>query len=866
MITKTKPKGWMLHLLSALCMLVAFTACSSSSDSEDIGTPVIDVGDVIKNPTKVKQYENTKQFQSDLDALVTYALDIRAMRWCYYFMASKGTENNEPFSATMDEIDTNFDCNSWAELTYTVIDGIVENADAYEQALQRLEYSDILVSPNASTRGILSDAYDFMGSCKNTQIMGRKSVLTIMRELNWTSDARKLKEIFDGLPSNLRRDYSNATDFWRDFSQGKIDKRANQIFVNIYNYADQDFGDKARDLKITPGKNITVAGAELIEKGFNLVIDACPISTELGYGKDIYGAIDATSDLVTKGDVKKFLQNASNNLINYGRDVAKLADKMRKLDIIYWDYGDKFWDNFGKDVATVWMNDVCFSEESTGLLQNGKNEGLIPNLVKTHDKNGQEIVLVVMVDQKTGKTTIGYVFDKDGNIILNPDLPGTKQITVVGKDGKRKTKTVIIPEDKPTEVVVDLDEETLVEEEPENGYLELRPSSYVDEQGTSGTYDVWVYTNYLYYSCKTDSAWLSATAATDINSIKVRMAENNTGKERKGSVTVVATNKEGKVLKRAVFTLRQMPKQEEEGSVWTTPSSLNFGVDGGVQELEVGHSFAYPVIGCNYSSGMEGWTKISWRETSSGYNIVVDANPNDTDQERSGTITVYAAVSQEALNGALYEGKADPAQVVSTTVLVKQEAGGAVAVGDIESIDFDIRLEMTRDDDTTSSFHNTGTLSAKEGTIKTTRKGDGMHVECAQTVNYDRSSINKIYDITVSFDIDNVDEISSKNAKIQNLIYHSNVQVTYIYDDNQGIRYVSGKGTEEEGIEVTNIPMNGASTWSGTAGGGVKFSNFINKSSINYYNSDGSFDFSHSENYKLVNDDGNQVKITIHFK
>lgn len=862
--TKTTPKGWMLTLLSAIFLLSGITACSSSSDSEDIGTPVIDVGEVIKNPTKVKQYENTKQFQTDLDALVTYALDIRAMRWCYFYMASKGTESHEPFSATMDEIDTDINCNYWAESTYTVIDGIVENADAYEQALQRLENSDILLRPNASTRGIVSDAADFMGSCRKTQIMGRKSVLTIMRELNWTSDARKLKEIYDGLSSNLKRGYSNATDFWSDFSQGKIDKRANQIFVDIYNYADQDFGDKARDLNITPGKNITVAGAELIEKGFNLVIDACPISTELGYGKDIYGAIDATSDLVTKGDVKKFLQNASNNLINYGRDVAKLADKMRNLDIIYWDYGDKFWDNFGKDVATVWMNDVCFSEESTGLLQNGKDEGLIPNLVKTHDKNGQEIVLVVMVDQKTGKTTIGYVFDKDGNIILNPDLPGTKQITVVGKDGKRKTKTVIIPEDKPTEVVVDLDEETLVEEEPENGYLELRPSSYVDEQGTSGTYDVWVYTNYLYYSCKTDSAWLSATAATDINNIKVRMAENNTGKERKGSVTVVATNKEGKVLKRAVFTLRQMPKQEEEGSVWTTPSSLNFGVDGGVQELEVGHSFAYPVIGCNYSSGMEGWTKISWRETSSGYNIVVDANPNDTDQERSGTITVYAAVSQEALNNVLNGGKADPAQVVSTTVLVKQEPAGAV--GDIESIDFDVRVETIGDNGTESSFHNTGTLSAKEGTIKATRKGDGMHVECAQTVNYDRSSLKKIYDITVSFDIDNVDGISSKNAKIQNLKYHSNVQVTYFYDDMQGTRYVSGKGTEEEGIEVTNIPMSGASTWNGTAGGGVKFSNFINKSSTDFYNSDGSFDFSHSDNYKLVNDDGNQVKMTIHFK
>ena len=32
------------------------------------------------------------------------------------------------------------------------------------------------------------------------------------------------------------------------------------------------------------------------------------------------------------------MQNATNNLINYGRDVTKLADKLRNLDINYWEY------------------------------------------------------------------------------------------------------------------------------------------------------------------------------------------------------------------------------------------------------------------------------------------------------------------------------------------------------------------------------------------------------------------------------------------------------------------------------------------------------------------------------------------------
>ena len=44
--TKTTPKGWMLRLLSALCMLVAFTACSSSSDEIDDPTqPEVPIND-----------------------------------------------------------------------------------------------------------------------------------------------------------------------------------------------------------------------------------------------------------------------------------------------------------------------------------------------------------------------------------------------------------------------------------------------------------------------------------------------------------------------------------------------------------------------------------------------------------------------------------------------------------------------------------------------------------------------------------------------------------------------------------------------------------------------------------------------------
>ena len=667
MKTTRKHNRWQWAVLLSITMIVAAfaTACSST---DDVVEPDLKPGDVVTDFKPVKQYSATQQFHTDLDALVTYAFDIRALRWAYFYMASKGFDGNEPFSATPDDIDNDEACQYYAEAIYTIIDEVVEKAEEYEEALQRLEYSQVLVRNTPQTRGILSDAWDFMTSCKKTQTMGRKSVVTIMRELGWTSNAAKLKEVYDDLPSSLRRGYSNATDFWRDFSQGKLDSRANQVFANVYNFSDPAFGDKARDLDITPGKNITVAGAELIEKGAALVIDASPMSTQLGYGKDLFGAMQATENLVTKGDVKGFLNNAANNLINYGRDVTKLADKMRGLDINYWDYGDQFWDYVGKDVATVWMNDVCFSE---AVKDDG--EGLVPNMVRTHDKNGQEITLLVMVDTNSNKTIIGCVFDKDGNIIANPELPGNKQITVVNRNtGKRVTKTVPVTKDEETEVEVEFDEVEL-EEIPANGDLTMSPSTLTIASG-GGNYKAMIVTNYLYYTCSTKDDWLKASIASDVNYLYVSASKNETGEKRRGSITVSATDSKGKVLKSTVLTVVQEIPEVTEYWVTATPSSLQFDKNGGQQEVVIDHSYAMnyvvPVVG----DDLIGWCDLNWKETETGSNIVVDVEPNETGQERAGTFIVYVASNQRDLDRAVKEGVFDKELVAATTVMVKQSA------------------------------------------------------------------------------------------------------------------------------------------------------------------------------------------------
>jgi hypothetical protein len=279
-----------------------------------------------------------------------------------------------------------------------------------------------------------------------------------------------------------------------------------------------------------------------------------------------------------------------------------------------------------------------------------------------------------MVDESTGRITVGFSMDKDGNITMNPKTPGTKQVTVVGRNGKRKTTTIVVPKDEKTVLTVDLeDNETSLEERPNDGYIKMDRETIGDE-GSGGYYKAMILTNYLYYSCKTEDDWISPSIATDVNQLNVRLSRNDTGKERSGKVTVCATDSKGEVLASTVLRVVQILPPPTEYWVSASPSTLAFDAKGGKLESVIDHSYAFNQIGLDYSDQLEGWAKISWKETASGWNIVVDASENMTGQERSGTITVYAAANKDALSDAINNGKIDPDLVASTTILVKQSA------------------------------------------------------------------------------------------------------------------------------------------------------------------------------------------------
>ena len=153
--------------------------------------------------------------------------------------------------------------------------------------------------------------------------------------------------------------------------------------------------------------------------------------------------------------------------------------------------------------------------------------------------------------------------------------------------------------------------------------------------------------------------------------------------------------------------------------------------------------------------------------TLDGY--VISVNPNNTDEERSGTITFYAAVSQQALDDVFYNGvRPSKEKVVYTTVLVKQEKG------EKKSPIFEVNFYMTSSGievdrgskvgyGTNFDFEDT-----ENATITCVEQGRNLHVECIGKIEYSWQT----QDATLSFDIQNYKDLSSDDLKIINMKWH----------------------------------------------------------------------------------------------
>lgn len=837
-----KAKFWMTMM--AVSTMLVLTACSSSEGGGKPEEPSLDPGDVVTNFQQVVRYEQTSQFQNDMDAFCTYALNMQALRIaCWNMMSFDFDDPEKAFTATPEQMMEN---TKQVERFYDIVNHMVENEDTYMEALENLDAAGIIpLQKGTVTRGFpLADALAFKKACKNTMFLGRKSVMIALEKGGFLSDANKLNDLFKSIPEGNRRGYDNANDFWRDFAEGKLDSRSNTIFNYLYKLEYANFGHVCDDIGVTPQTNMAVAASRLIETGSSLVIDALPIGSAINKGKDLFNTVDATIEFnaklysgnLDKDGLKKYLEVCVNNALNYSRELKKYNDQLNGKDINYSELYEGLYD-FGKELGLYTSGEYLFGNSLKDYVDKLDLESLTTTVKTVYDAEGNPLSVVVLVDKETGETKLSFFTEENGHILISPNGLGTKTITVVNRNtGKRVTKEIIVKEDDPL-IEVEFDE-ILLDENPKDGYIKLANPDLGDE-GSGGSYKTLIITNYLYYTCQADEKWLSASIAHDANILYVKAAKNDTGEERKGKVTVSATDSKGKVLKSTVLTFTQTLPVPTENWVNATPSSLVFNGEGGVLETAIDHSYAFNHMDVDWSDDLDGWVIINWKETSVGYNLVVEANPNDTGIERSGTITVFAGTSAEAVQNAK-NGHVDPENATSTTILVKQDPKQMSS--NIARVSVQALFNYSNGEAGGAG----GSITEAEGQIYATVRGNALHIECASTTTPPGNVIDVMHQ-NIIVDIDDVNLIAVNKATITNVEITQKTESTYkdissytntyfkatiipMQDDYYGFKYWKGDNdcivdyytdattvypekTEESHLTFIDSPSNTVEVW-----------------------------------------------------
>lgn len=540
------------HLFRAMLMLLGvfcFASCSSDGDGGGSGTGWIETG---STSTTLRSDINT----SDMETFMEYVAKLENMKLQAIKLFSKDWEG-ELFCGDMSKANP--------DKLYDLMTEMLESKDRYEKAIQQLEQSGVLSS--VTTRGIYSTAAAWLYGLTDVVNDDENLIRDALERTKMMGNSTAQKQLFDALPSDCRQGYSSASEWFKDFNNGKLTNKAHKIKNAWYemtvevNDATLQFFENMNAVTESEGNAVWGTAAKvtknIAQKGMDVQLSVLD--------KLSGGAIGTMSDVNTvMEEVTKIRQKMKDGTLKSG-DLAKLQTVIGKnlLDKVLKKYLPEETKNLSEDALEnikgeladyVYDKELEASEEDAAKGTSRSIMQVINNLTTS----GSAVSGVISVDSD-GRVVFGLP-NKDGDVNIVTRADKEQTITTVTKDGKRSTQKA---KPKPGKNQVN------AEPEPEDVQVELNPNELIFDSGIT-TAVVVVKTNIRYMKADSKDKWLHVGTNGSTNIIVT--TDINEGEERHGSV-LVELSQDGETI---IKTLTIPVTQRSDTDTFKPQTSIDF--------------------------------------------------------------------------------------------------------------------------------------------------------------------------------------------------------------------------------------------------------------------------------------------------
>ena len=622
-MTKKYIFGWLF--VPALALMMG--ACGETDDEEESGGG--DISNLTEDTFSEAPSSSTvtaKDFvMSDIDALIEVSLKMEGMRLEYTKMMSDNWQGELLGGAGEHTKGAKF---------FSYVADLLQNADHYQEALNRLEEDGILTKPTVTRLGL--EFFQWCNDIINVEKDTHYRMLTILNTMKATGDEKRLQQLFDALPASCKHGHVDPRNWYVDFAAGDYMEQSSFIHETwLESVADGgalgkyfDTWDELYDKKGHPRW-----------KEHHEAIKPVAINAGSFYVSVI--------DEVTGGYVSKMvdINDISEETIKLAKKIkegkATTADLKRFAASLGTKYvsektGDLFEGAPSSDELEKLAGEINSYVTNHALEQADEEiaEGLGINLYEIQKTTPQGVIVTVIEDAKTGSTTIGFP-GKDGNTRV-ATTPGDKIITTITNKGERVTQKV--GKQKPGKVVV--------ESHPQESKATIKLSPEKVLIGAKGGVEkVEIISNctfYRYRYTKPLPDWISVSRNKNILTITVKPNDSEQPRSYSFLAQVSIKGKEADASTTVTVIQEGNKQQEERPKIEADKTSLTFEADGGEQKVKVNKKTYLYCGGIVDDCG--DWVTIM---NGSDDTFTVKASANTTGKERSGTIYAFATNTKE---------------------------------------------------------------------------------------------------------------------------------------------------------------------------------------------------------------------------